>query len=59
MTLDTADEIAKAIVAWRDEDPVDSDITVVVRDTGFKDSSAKLNLAAALQQAGIKTLRSI
>lgn len=59
VTLEIADEVAKAIIAWRDEDPVDSDITVVVRDTGFKDSSAKLNLAAALQQAGIKTLRSI
>lgn len=59
VTLERADEIAKAIVAWRDEDPVDSDVTVVLRDNGFKDSSAKLNLAAALQQAGIKTLRSI
>lgn len=59
VTLGKADEVAKAIVAWRDEDPVDSDITIVVRDTGFADSSAKLNLAAALQQAGIKTLRSI
>jgi adenine-specific DNA-methyltransferase len=59
VTVETADEIASAIVAWLDADPVDSDVTVVVRDTGFKDSSAKLNLAAALQQAGIKTLRSI
>ncbi|CCQ15628.1 Type III DNA modification methyltransferase [Rhodococcus sp. AW25M09] len=59
ITLKAADEIAKAIVAWRDEVSVDSDVTVVVRDTGFKDSSSKLNLAAALQQAGIKTLRSI
>ncbi|MCZ4080302.1 site-specific DNA-methyltransferase [Rhodococcus sp. H36-A4] len=59
VTIDMADEIAKAIVDWRDEEPVDSDITVVVRDTGFRDSSAKLNLAAALQQAGIKTMRSI
>jgi adenine-specific DNA-methyltransferase len=59
VSVETADEIARAIVTWRDEEPVDSDITVVVRDTGFKDSSAKLNLAAALEQAGIKTLRSI
>ena len=59
VTLKMADEIVKAIVVWRDENPVDSDITVVVRDTGFTDSSAKLNLATALQQAGIKTLRSI
>ncbi|WP_181043476.1 site-specific DNA-methyltransferase [Actinokineospora auranticolor] len=54
-----ADEVARAIIAWRDEDPVDSDVTVVVLDTGFRDSSAKLNLAAALRQAGVTTLRSI
>ncbi|MFG1635415.1 site-specific DNA-methyltransferase [Pseudonocardia alni] len=54
-----ADEVARVIVAWRDEDPVDSDVTVVVRDTGFQDSGAKLNLAAALRQAGVTTLRSI
>lgn len=59
VSVATADEIARSIVVWRDEEPVDSDVTVVVRDTGFMDSSAKLNLAAALQQAGIKTLRSI
>ena len=59
--LDTAKagEVARAIVGWREEDPVDSEVTVVVRDTGFRDSGAKLNLAAALQQAGITTLRSI
>lgn len=54
-----ADQVAKAIVRWRHEEPADSDITVVVRDTGFNDSSAKLNLAEALKQAGIKTFRSI
>ncbi|SDP26485.1 site-specific DNA-methyltransferase [Lentzea jiangxiensis] len=54
-----ADEVARAIVRWREEDPVDSDVTVVVRDTGFRDSGAKLNLAAALRQAGVTTLRSI
>lgn len=54
-----ADQIARAIIGWREEDPVDSDVTVVVRDTGFRDSGAKLNLAAALRQAGVTTLRSI
>ena len=59
ITTARSNEIAKALVVWRDEDPVESDITVVVRDTGFVDSSAKLNLAAALSQAGFTTLRSI
>jgi adenine-specific DNA-methyltransferase len=59
VTNERADEVARAILSWRDEDPVDSDVTVVVRDTGFASSAAKLNLAAALSQAGLKTLRSI
>jgi len=59
VTSALADEVTAAIVAWRDENPVASDVTVVVRDSGFRDSAAKLNLAAALDQAGITTLRSI
>lgn len=59
VTTDRANEVAKALVVWRDDVPVDSEITVVVRDTGFRDSAAKLNLAAALDQAGFSTLRSI
>jgi adenine-specific DNA-methyltransferase len=59
LTIAYSNEVVKALVAWRDEVSVDSDITVVVRDTGFRDSAAKLNLAAALDQAGFSTLRSI
>jgi len=59
VTAERSDEVAAAVVAWRDENPVASDVTVVVRDSGFRDSSAKLNLAAALDQAGVTTLRSI
>lgn len=59
ITVEGANEVAKAVVAWRDEDPGDADTTVVVRDTGFVDSAAKLNFAAALEQAGFTTLRSI
>ncbi|MEU0651754.1 site-specific DNA-methyltransferase [Streptomyces albogriseolus] len=59
ITTDRANEVVKALAAWRDEDPGDADTTVVVRDTGFVDSAAKLNFAAALKQAGFTTLRSI
>ncbi|MFF5177783.1 site-specific DNA-methyltransferase [Micromonospora sp. NPDC000316] len=59
ITVGRANEVAKALVAWRDEEPGDADTTVVVRDTGFIDSAAKLNFAAALEQAGFTTLRSI
>ncbi|MFD6114729.1 site-specific DNA-methyltransferase [Streptomyces yangpuensis] len=59
ITVERANEVAKALVAWRDEDPGDADTTVVVRDTGFIDSAAKLNFAAAVEQAGFTTVRSI
>lgn len=59
ITVDRANEVAKSLVSWRDEDPGDADTTVVVRDTGFDNSAAKLNFAAALEQAGFTTLRSI
>lgn len=59
ITVERANEVAKALVAWRDEAPGDADTTVVVRDTGFIDSAAKLNFAAAVEQAGFTTLRSI
>lgn len=59
ITVDQANEVAKALAAWRDEEPGDAETTVVVRDTGFVDSAAKLNFAAALKQAGFTTLRSI
>jgi adenine-specific DNA-methyltransferase len=59
ITVDRANEVVKALVTWRDEDPGEADTTVVVRDTGFVDSAAKLNFAAALDQAGFTTLRSI
>jgi len=59
ITVERANAVARALVAWRDEDPGDADTTVVVRDTGFLDSAAKLNLAAALTQAGFTTLQSI
>ena len=59
VTTQQSIEVARALVKWRDENPVDSDVTIVVRDTGFVDSSAKLNLDAAVKQAGFTTFRSI
>lgn len=59
ITVDESKQIAQAIRTWRDEDGPVAEAAVVVRDTGFADSAAKLNLAAALNQAGIKNLRSI
>lgn len=59
VTTEQSNEVARALVEWRGENPVESDITIVVRDTGFVDSSAKLNLDAAVKQAGFTTFRSI
>jgi adenine-specific DNA-methyltransferase len=59
ITVERANAVTKELVAWRDEEPGDADTTVVVRDTGFRDSAVKLNFAAALAQAGFTTLRSI
>jgi adenine-specific DNA-methyltransferase len=59
VTTEQSNEVARALIEWRDENPVESDITIVVRDTGFVDSSAKLNLDAAVKQTGFTTFRSI
>jgi adenine-specific DNA-methyltransferase len=59
VTTEQSIHVARALVQWRDECAVDSDVTIVVRDTGFVDSSAKLNLDAAVKQAGFTTFRSI
>ncbi len=59
VTTEQSIQVARALVQWRDEIPVDSDVTIVVRDTGFVNSSAKLNLHAAVKQAGFTTFRSI
>lgn len=59
VTTEQSIEVARELVRWRDENPVESEVTIVVRDTGFVDSSAKLNLEAAVKQAGFTTFRSI
>lgn len=59
ITVDESKQIAQVIRTWRDEEGPVTEAAVVVRDTGFADSAAKLNLAAALNQAGITNLRSI
>lgn len=59
INVEAAKSVADAIRVWSDEAGAVADASVVVRDTGFADSAAKLNLAAALTQAGITNLRSI
>ena len=47
------------IAEWHKQIEPTGDTTVVFRDSAFEDDGAKLNLAVALDQIGIKGLRSI
>lgn len=56
---DDAEPLALGIAEWhRELDPV-GDTTCVFRDSGFENDEAKTNLAAILQQHGIRHVRSL
>lgn len=51
--------LALGIVAWRKEQGTVGDTTAVFRDNAFENDVAKSNLAAILEQHGIKQVRSL
>lgn len=51
--------LALGIVAWRKEQGTVGDTTAVFRDSAFENDVAKSNLAAILEQNGIKQVRSL
>ena len=51
--------LALGMVAWRDEQGTVGDTTAVFRDSAFENDVAKSNLAAILEQHGIKQVRSL
>jgi adenine-specific DNA-methyltransferase len=51
--------LAQGIVAWHKELAPAGDTTCVFRDSAFVDDVAKTNLAAILEQHGIKQVRSL
>ena len=53
------EELAQGIVAWHSELNPAGESTLVFRDSAFADDVAKTNLAAILQQHGLKNVRSI
>ena len=53
------DELALGIVSWRDEMNDPDDLTVVFRDSAFKDDVAKANMMEVLKQYDIKDVRSL
>ena len=54
-----AEPLALGIVAWRQTLGTEADTTVVFRDSAFENDVAKSNLAAILEQHGIKHMRSL
>ncbi|WP_231736839.1 site-specific DNA-methyltransferase [Stutzerimonas nosocomialis] len=59
ITRDQVEDLAQGIVAWHKAQAPASDSTCVFRDSAFADDIAKTNLAAILNQAGIKSVRSL
>ena len=53
------DPLAFGIAEWHKQLEPTGETTVVLRDSAFEDDATKLNLAAGLEQVGIKNLRSI
>jgi adenine-specific DNA-methyltransferase len=59
ITRDLVEDLAQGIIAWHKVQAPASDSTCVFRDSAFADDIAKTNLAAILNQAGIKNVRSL
>ncbi len=56
---DDIEELAKGILALREELDPASETTAVFRDSAFEDDVVKTNMAAILEQSGLKNVRSI
>jgi len=59
ITRDQVEELAQGLVAWHKAQAPASESTCVFRDSAFVDDIAKTNMAAILNQAGIKNVRSL
>lgn len=54
-----AETVANGMVAWRKEQGPSGNTTAIFRDSAFENDVAKSNLAAILEQHGIKQVRSL
>lgn len=54
-----AEALALGMIAWRKEQGAAGDATAVFRDSAFENDVAKSNLAAILEQYGVKQVRSL
>lgn len=59
ITRETVEGLAQGIVAWWQALAPAGDTRVVFKDSAFADDVAKTNMAAILNQAGIKDMRSL
>lgn len=54
-----AEELALGMAQWRDQQGTATETTAVFRDSAFENDVAKSNLAAILEQHGVKNVRSL
>ena len=59
ISLEDVEPLAQGIVAWHQKLTPAGDTTCVFRDSAFADDVAKTNLAAILEQHGIRNVRSL
>lgn len=59
IATDMAEDLALGIAAWHEEQNPAGGSTVVFRDSAFADDVAKTNIAAILEQHGLKNVRSL
>ena len=59
ITKDQVEEIAQTIIEWHQELSQSSDTHVFFRDSAFSNDVSKTNMAAILEQNGIKHVRSL
>jgi len=59
ISVTDAEPLALGIAAWREEQATAGATTAVFRDSAFENDVAKSNLAAILEQHGIKQVRSL
>jgi adenine-specific DNA-methyltransferase len=59
ITPDEGEPLALGIAAWHQELDPAGDTTVVFRDSAFADDVVKTNVAAILDQSGLKNMRSL
>lgn len=59
ISLADAEALALGMAQWREQQGTATETTAVFRDSAFENDVAKSNLAAILEQHGVKQVRSL